>query len=200
MPLPVHPGALSRLADRSRKPILAALVWALLSGPTPSAQALRPRDDQVKAVYLLNFGRFARWPPAEPAAAAPAFAVCVLGRDPFGSTLDTVVAGEKIDGRPVVTKRLASPAQVAGCRILFISASEGSHLKEIFQLVDRAPTLTVSDMPRFTEQGGMIQFVSEGSRIRFAVNVAATEHAGLMLSSELLRVAIAVKGSRSPGA
>jgi hypothetical protein len=36
----------------------------------------------------------------------------------------------------------------------------------------------------------MIQFVSERSRVRFMVNIAAVERAGLMLSSELLRVAV----------
>jgi hypothetical protein len=42
----------------------------------------------------------------------------------------------------------------------------------------------------------MIQFVLEGSRIRFEVNLAATQRAGLVLSSELLKVATAVRRDR----
>lgn len=54
-------------------------------------------------------------------------------------------------------------------------------------------------MPRFSERGGMIQFVLEKDKIRFEVNLTNTEHAGLNLSSELLKVAIAVKRNSQPG-
>jgi hypothetical protein len=178
--------------------LLAAAASALLFAPTLIAQPLRARDNEVKAVYLLNFGRFARWPLTASPAPAAGFAVCVLGRDPFGPTLDAVVDGETIDGRPVVARRLTSGSNAAGCRILFISLSEGVNLKKILQSIDRTPMLTVSELPQFAEQGGMIQFVSEGNRVRFAVNVTATEDAGLMLSSELLRVALTIKGSKPP--
>ena len=39
----------------------------------------------------------------------------------------------------------------------------------------------------------MIQFVMEGKKVRFEVNLTATQHAGLTLSSELLKVATAVR-------
>jgi hypothetical protein len=45
----------------------------------------------------------------------------------------------------------------------------------------------------------MIQFVMEENRIRFEVNLAATQRAGLTLSSELLKVATAVRKSPQPG-
>ena len=199
MPMPRSAHAPAAHA-RSWKSIGSVLALTLLSGQLVGiAQSPRVSIDEVKAVYLLNFGRFTRWPANESPASA-AFPVCVLGRDPFGGTLDTIVAGEKIEGRPVVTRRLRSPDDAAGCRILFISESEAAHLKEIFQQVDRAATLTVSDIPRFADQGGMIQFVSEGNRVRFAVNVSAAEQARVTLSSELLRVAVSVKGGRLPEA
>jgi hypothetical protein len=56
--------------------------------------------------------------------------------------------------------------------------------------------LTVSDMSQFVKRGGMIQFVLEGKKVRFEVNLTATQHAGLTLSSELLKVATAVKRDR----
>jgi hypothetical protein len=45
----------------------------------------------------------------------------------------------------------------------------------------------------------MIQFVSGGNKIRFEVNLASAQDAGLSLSSELLKVAIAVRKNRQPG-
>ena len=51
-------------------------------------------------------------------------------------------------------------------------------------------------MSQFVKRGGMIQFVLEGKKVRFEVNLTATQHAGLTLSSELLKVATAVKRDR----
>jgi hypothetical protein len=169
---------------------------ALMTGALLSAQQPKPLDIEVKAVYLLNFGRFATWPPPVSPADGDGFSVCVLGRDPFGSTLDAVVARETIDGKRVVAKRIAKTDDAIGCRILFVGTAADQELTRLLQTVEKAGVLTVSDMPRFVERGGMIQFVSQGNKVRFIVNVPAAEQAGLVLSSELLRVAVAVQAKR----
>jgi hypothetical protein len=171
--------------------LVAGLTCAFTPDADVDAQS-KPLDYEVKAVYLLNFGRFATWPPGATADRSM-FGVCVLGRDPFGPTLDMAVAGETIDARPVVAKRVGKFQDATGCRILFVGASESHQLKQIFENADRAAMLTVSDLPQFAELGGMIQFVSEGNKVRFAVNVLAAQRAGLTFSSELLRVATTVK-------
>jgi hypothetical protein len=54
--------------------------------------------------------------------------------------------------------------------------------------------LTVSDAADFLKYGGMIQFVEEDNRVRFAVNLNAVNRTHIVLSSELLRVASSVTG------
>jgi hypothetical protein len=170
---------------------LFAALPVISLGDAARAQPVVPKDYEVKAVYLYNFGRFITWPRSIDT--NDVFTVCVLGRDPFGRALDTTLAGEQIGGRALAARRLTRPQDAAGCRILFVSESEESQLERIFDRIDRAGILTVSDMPRFVARGGMIQFIAQGSKIRFEVNLAAAEGAGLMLSSELLRVAAAVR-------
>jgi hypothetical protein len=68
-------------------------------------------------------------------------------------------------------------------------------LKQILIMLGDTSVLTVSDLPEFTQRGGMVQFVSEGDRVRFEVNLATAERAGLILSSELLKVAVNVRRS-----
>jgi hypothetical protein len=172
---------------------LGLLFVLLLAAATPlNAQPPKPLDFEVKATYLLNFGRFATWPATSPTVERDDFPVCVIGSDPFGSALDHTVAGESIDGRGVVVKRIAHPEEVAKCRILFVSGSEEAQLSAILPVAEKAGVLTVSDIAVFAARGGMIQFVSQDRKIRFRVNATAAEQAGLTLSSELLRVAVAV--------
>ena len=77
--------------------------------------------------------------------------------------------------------------------MLFISSSEESQLKEILAALATTSVLTVSDMPQFVKRSGMIQFLVDSNRVRFEVNLTAAQRAGLTLSSELLKLAIAVR-------
>jgi len=177
---------------------IVALACALVAFPYSWAQSPKPTDYQVKAAYLYNFGRFIEWPRVVTAKSGP-FTVCVLGQDPFGSTLDATMAGETIAGRNVVAKRIATTQESVNCQIVFLSAAEAGRLNKIMEDLDKAAVLTVSDMPQFAQRGGMIQFVLEGNRVRFEVNLTATQHAGLTVSSDLLKVATAVRKNPAGG-
>jgi len=171
--------------------LLLSAVWFLHVATVLMAE--QANEFQVKAAYLYNFGKFVEWPAGVPASQGDSFVVCVLGTDPFGSTLDSTFSNERIKGKNVLARRISKPADATSCRILFISSSESPRLKEILAAVDKAGVLTVSDIPQFSRVGGMIQFVVDGSKVRFEINRARAEGAGLTVSSELLKVASVVR-------
>jgi hypothetical protein len=175
------------------------LYAALGVGPVARAQQEAPTEYQVKAAYLYNFGKFVSWPAQHSAAQQESFEICILGEDPFGTALEAAVKGGTISGRNAMTKRIATTSEVDDCRILFISTSEDQRLKDILASLENFQVLTVSDIPQFADRGGMIQFVQQNSRIRFEVNLRNAEHSGLILSSELLKVAVRVNGSPHAG-
>lgn len=175
---------------------VVALAWGFVAVPATRAQSAKPTDYEVKAAYLYNFGRFVEWPAKISAADTGPFSICVLGDDPFGPALDATLAGEKIGNQKVVGRRISSPQESVDCQILFISASEANRLNKIIDSLGKTAVLTVSDIPQFAQHRGMIQLVLEGSRIRFEVNLTATQRAGLTLSSDLLKVATAVRRDR----
>lgn len=167
--------------------LVANLGFAL----SDSAQQSHPEEYQVKAVYLYNFSRFVEWPAVS--STDEPFTICILGHDPFGAVLDATLSGEAIGNLKLVAKRISSLRDATTCRILFVSSSEAGHSKEILARVEKSPVLTVSDMPGFTGNGGMIQFVLKENKVRFEVNLAAAEKAGLSFSSQLLKVAADIR-------
>jgi len=177
---------------------LALLGCSLTIVPACWAQVAKPTDYQVKAVYLYNFGRFVAWPGRFLHSQDP-FTICVLGQDPFGHALDAILAGETISGRTVTAKRISSPQDSVNCQIVFLSAAENGSAGRTIEALNKHGILTVSDMPEFTNRGGMIQFVMEGKKVRFEVNLTAAQRAGLTLSSDLLKVATAVRRDPAPG-
>ena len=156
-------------------------------------QSRKPTEYQVKAAYLYNFGKFVRWPAVSGDSTYDSFLICVLGNDPFGSTLDSTVEGESLDGKHLKVRRMTSANEAVRCHILYISSSEEHDLEHLLSELTTHPVLTVSDIPDFVERGGDIEFVNQGDRIRFKVNLASAEKSGLVFSSDLLKVAIAVK-------
>lgn len=181
-----------RAPKRWLSSLLAVICFLLVCAASLPAQRSSPSEYEVKAAYLYNFGKFVHWPSNAPAD-DNSFPICVLGRDPFGATLDSTTYGESINARKIVIKRIASAQEAAGCRILFISSSEEGRLREILRTLGSTSVLTVSELPHFTRDGGMVQFVMEENRVRFEVNLAVAENASLVLSSQLLKVATAVR-------
>jgi hypothetical protein len=191
---------LSRTRRCFTPPGTLAILLVLAASPAGGAEP-KPTEYEVKAIYLYNFARFVEWPAGAPEREggrdAERFTICVLGRDPFGQVLDRVLAGETLHGRRAAAKRISGAREASGCELVFISESERGGLGETLRLLREKSILTVSDMDDFSTSGGMIQLVLEDERVRFEVNLAAATKAGLRLSSELLKVARAVRRDSS---
>jgi hypothetical protein len=188
-----------RFTSAKRLYLAVIVAWAIFSVASTSAQQPAPSEDQVKAAYLYNFGRFVKWPPNAVEDRDRAFVICVFSQDPFGLVLESTLAGQLLNGKPVVIRRVMKPQEAAHCHILFIDATQGPHLREILAGIDQSSVLTVSDMPHFLKQGGMIQFVLQEDKVRFEVDLNNVGSGQLALSSELLKVAAMVRGNTRPG-
>ncbi len=154
-----------------------------------------PTEYQVKAAYLFNFLKFVVWPDGSFADPLAPIVIGVVGEDPFGSTLPQVVTGKTVQGRDLVIRNYRTGENLRGAQILFISASERKHLPAILSSLRGSSVLTVADMEGFLDAGGMIQFVNENDRVRFAINVEATTQGRLKMSSKLLSLAKVVGAS-----
>jgi hypothetical protein len=172
--------------------ILMPLIWACAFLPAAQAQPASS-EYQVKAAFIYNFAKFVEWP-AEAMADNRPFVIGIVGQDPFGSLIDEAVAGKTIRDKKIVVKRFAKAEDAVDSHILFISGSEGANMPRVLKQIGRAPVLTVSDIERFAEDGGMVQLVMDQNRVRFAINVAVVERAGLKPSSQLLKLARIVPG------
>lgn len=168
---------------------IASLVLAAsLAGATGIA-AQSSGEYDVKAAYLYNFAKFVEWPSeAFPSPDTP-FAICVLGQDPFGRGLDDIIHGERVEGRPLVVRRLKGWDDAELCHILFVSTSVQEDFDQLLGGHTFRRTLTVGDVPRFLTAGGHISFFLEGSSVRFAIDRANVARTDLKISSKLMRVA-----------
>jgi hypothetical protein len=197
-----HPSEIAPLrtipvSQRARQTmiILAIFVCAhIVAAPNARAQDALS-EYQVKAAYLFNFLKFVEWPDDAFADSLAPIVIGVVGEDPFGSALPQVTIGKTVQGRDLVIRKYHSGEDVRGAHILFISPSEKKRLPMILSSLHGSSVLTVADTDGFLDAGGMIQFLNENDRVRFAINVDATSRARLKMSSKLLSLAKVVGGN-----
>jgi len=155
---------------------------------------------QVKAVFIYKFTTYIRWPAPAGTDALTPFVIGIIGKDPFGPSLNEVVRAQTVQGRVIRIRALSRVEEALECNLVFVSSSERGSLGRIFAALRGAPVLTVGDMDRFAEQGGMIGLVTtEENHIRFDINKATIERAGLKASSQLLHLARIIDEPREDG-
>ena len=174
--------------------LLAA--WPMRAAEPPALSATMPSQSDVEAVYLFDFGKFVHWPSG---ADEGPLHLCIAATPSFVAGVQRTIANETIDGRALDVREVSRPEDELGCEILFIDASQGERSNALLQGAAEKPILTVSDLPDFLARGGMIQFQIVQKRVRFSVNLDAVNRGHLLMSSELLKVAVDVKGHLEGG-
>jgi len=160
----------------------------LCAGPALTARAAVPEYD-VKAALIYKIGKFVRWPDRALNSQSGVLKLCIVGRDDFGSSIDSL-NGKKLQGQVIVVERLKNSEDPGtACQIAFISRSERGRLPAILSGLTHTPVLTVSDIEGFAANGGMIGLSTVNSKISFEINPAASRRAELEISAQLLQLA-----------
>jgi hypothetical protein len=153
----------------------------------------------IKAGFIYNFANLVQWPSNAFTQPDSPIVIGILGEDRFGTVLDRVLAGKKVNGRIFLVKRLKSVTDLKECHIVFVSSSEMAHLAEAIHLVKGMPILTIGEIPGFARRGGIINLVLEDNKVHFEVNVEAAKVADLTISSRLLALARIVQEPAADG-
>jgi hypothetical protein len=181
-----------------------AILPILLAGAMLNAQSTSGSSEYlIKAGFIYNFANLVQWPSTSFAQSDSPITIVILGEDHFGTTLDHVLEGKKVNSRSFVIKRARTVSELQRalgpqkeCQILYVSSSEMPHLSEAIQILKGAPVLTIGETPGFARSGGIINLILEDNKVRFEVNVQAAKEADLNISSRLLALARIVP---SPG-
>lgn len=172
-----------------------SLLVILMATYGPSHAQGKTEEYHVKAGFLFHFAQLVDWPTA--AAGGPAFDLCTLGDDPFRGELENTLNGKTIGSKPIRVLHLKQPQEASSCQVLFISNNEDPHLSKILEGLGNSAVMTVGESENFISRGGMIRFCLDQDKVRFEINLKASDPAGLKFSSRLLLLAKNVFGKQS---
>lgn len=179
-------GPLRNVGGRAVQRALALLLLTIALAGAGTAVG----EFQLKAAFLFHFPAFVEWPAAALPGDRTPFVIGVLGKDPFGATLDDMVRGESVNQHPLTVVRYRDAAEIRGCQILFIPAAELGHLDAaVMSTLKARSVLTVTDADTEAPRGVIIALVKRDNKIRLRIDLQAARDSNLTISSKLLRPA-----------
>lgn len=143
---------------------------------------------QLKAALLYNFTKFTKWPNGS---INKSMAVCYFS-ELYKPGMERL-SGKKISQLKISIKQIKNINDVDQCNLLFIDKSQREILNRLFIKVKGKPILTVSDISGFYDEGGMIEITVRDNRLRFLIDLEAVGGSDIVLSSQMLKLAVEVK-------
>ena len=168
--------------------LLLMALFSLVGNPGTS-RADAPGEYLVKAELLYHFVNFVDWPSSAFKATDGRLRFCIIGKGPFGQTLEDTLAKKTIRERPFEIHRNPPKTELQHCHVLYLPASASQKLQALRHRMAKEDVLTVGETLDFMKQGGMVQFFVDNQKIRFSVNPNAVNETNLKVSSKLLRLA-----------
>jgi hypothetical protein len=184
------------MAKQSPEPVFLRVVLVFLSalyfsGNSTATYADGVQEYTAKSVLALNLARFSDWPPEVFQNSGGSVNLCLMG--------DEVVqqAFHMIDKKQVGNKNLSvinikENKQLEGCQLLYIS-EDSANAAQWLQESYKRHILTIGERDNFLGQGGMVYFEMINPKINLIINLAATQKAGVQISSRVLKLATIFK-------
>jgi hypothetical protein len=148
------------------------------------------RENQIKAAYLYQLGRYVDWPAKSFANSKSPFVIGVMAHDPLVPNLEEIARLKKIQDRPIRIRQFSLAADIRACQIVYLPATLTPEVQaQAIRKTARRGVLLVGDADTILDKGGTMQFVVEDNRIRVVISRKAAERAGLTISAKLLQVA-----------
>ncbi len=160
--------------------VLLALTVGIAASPVSAAPI---KGAQMKAAMVYNFARFAAWPPNRFSGPSAPVVLCVTPAHPLAEAL------AQLEGQPVGARRLdvrLTASAGPGCHMAVVDS--GASAAQIERLQQQG-VMTISD----GWSTGVVALITVGRQTRFQIDTRAARQAGVSLSSQLLRLAVAVK-------
>jgi hypothetical protein len=142
----------------------------------------------MTSAFLYNFLLFTDWEKES----ENDITICIAQDNSLGNSLYDL-RGKQVKNQKIEVEVIQAEDSFSNCELLFIPEKIGEkQISEIVNRLEGRSILTVSDSPHAIEANVMIALFVQAQRLAFIINKNKADHAGIKLSSKLLRLATRV--------
>jgi hypothetical protein len=172
-----------------------AVLWSLGELGRRADGAESYSEDAVKAAFLYRFTGYVDWPPQ--ALTDAQFTIAVLDADGVAAELGRLLQNRQVQNRLAQVRPIKTIKELNGAQMLYVGASHRDDLRHLIAALAVRPVLIVTSVEGGLDAGSTVNFLLIDQRVRFEISLDAAERSGLKVASELLAVAIRVRGRRA---
>ena len=176
-----------------RPMVLAAALSLLgLSGPV---NAFTP-GEEIEASHLMRLAGYIEWPDENTVRRTSEIHVGVVESPGVLQALERLSAERTVDGRKLRAREVQTTEDLHGLHILYFSGHAWRERAAWMSHCHNQPVVIATNAAGAVDQGATIGFIYTEHRIAVQASLPAAERARVRLSSNLLRIADRVVGSK----
>jgi hypothetical protein len=151
----------------------------------------------MRAQFVFRVIQYVTWPPAAFPDAASPIVVAVLGDADLASALVTYVPGREVNGRSLTIRAVTSLSSLGRVHAVYLARLSAAELAAAAAMLS-GPVLILTDTTDALENGSVVNFLHNGERFGFEVDVMAANARSLAVSAQLLTAALRVRKAAAP--
>lgn len=153
-------------------------------------------EQKIKAGLVYNLIKYTEWPKTistsqihlKPTDNSLALKICILGDDPFDGYLSPL-QGRTAQHAVISIVQINTVPQAENCSVVIVHRNQREHLPALFTFLHDKNTLTISDIEKFSELGGMVELARQEEKIALHINKEAVDSAKLIIDARMLKLA-----------
>lgn len=157
--------------------IIAAML--LIAAPASAQQ----QQSKVRAIFLLQFARYATWPIEEN---DQSFVMTVVGSDDVASELRTITRGKTIKGRTIDIVTSTSARNLPKSDVIYLGEEFADKTQKVIDDQYGRRTLVVGSKEGMCEQGAQVALTEEGNKIGFEWSKRNVDRGGVRVNPKVL--------------
>ena len=143
--------------------------------------------NNAQALFLYNFLSHVQWPEGS---VGSNYVVGILGKSGTTAYLEKYTSQKTIGQKPIEIVQYNSASEASNCQLLFIAHSKSSEIGAVQQITKDKGCLIVAEKTGLTDAGAVIDFNVIDGRLRYKVNEQNAKAHHLLISSQLLQMAL----------
>lgn len=161
------------------KNLIFTLILALCLLPCNVAYSREKfKDYKVVSVYVFNFLKYTKWPTENQRV------ICISNDNNVKNILEAISTKYKF-----TLKNIADNEAIDGCSIVFIGNNSEHLMANIIEAAKQHHVLTISTIPNFIHNGGLVGLTYKGDNIELEINLKAALQNELVIDAEVIELA-----------
>lgn len=178
------------ILTRVKHYLFVSLILCTSCLPAKSDEQRVLYEQKIKAGLVYNLIKYTLWPENR---LNNKLQLCLFGGDPFNGYLSPL-EGRTAQQVTISIQRINKITETKNCHLLVIHQDQQNQIAELLGFLQKENILTVSDIPEFANQGGMVELAKENEKVSLHINNNTVTQNGLKIDDRMLKLAKIIPG------